>query len=94
MIRTQNPAPYLGGLPGTDDGTVLEIAHQAGASGGHNLPAPRIFPPMYSVEVDVDSSAGTDDYKQKFQEAWLQGKDSEGEALPPASIQIWDADEE
>lgn len=39
------------------------------------------------------SSAGPDDYKQKFEQAWLQGKDSEGEDLPPASVQIWDKDE-
>ncbi|KAE8168158.1 hypothetical protein BDV40DRAFT_294707 [Aspergillus tamarii] len=93
LIRTQNPAPNLGGYPGSHDGTVLEIAQKAGASAGQNLAAPRIFPPMYSVEVDVMSSDGPDDYKQKFEQAWLQGKDSEDEDLPPASVQIWDKDE-
>ncbi|XHG03585.1 hypothetical protein AWENTII_006886 [Aspergillus wentii] len=94
MIRTQGGAPNLGGYPGSADGTVLKIAKDAGASTGQNLPAPLIYPPMYSARVDVDSAVGADEYKKQYEQAWLQGKDEEGEELPPASFAVRDIDDD
>ncbi|KAE8142913.1 hypothetical protein BDV38DRAFT_277726 [Aspergillus pseudotamarii] len=92
MIQTNDPGPDLGGPPGSDEGTVLEIAQKAGASGGRNLVAPPIHPAMYHIKVDVNSSGGAEEYRGRFRQAWWEGKDSEGNHLPSASVMIGEAD--